>query len=246
VTRRVVLVIQHEQCEGLGSIAEALAASGVEARYVRAFAGDEIPRTPGPAVGLVVMGGPMGVYHHPRLTYLADEMRLIEAALGAGRPILGICLGSQLVAQVLGADVRPSGLKEIGWYPVSAAAAAATDPLWQGVPPRFPAFHWHGDAFPLPPGTVHLAGTEQCRFQAFRRGTNVYGIQFHLEVTDGIVREMVRAWPEELAEEGLDGARIVADTPRFLPEMRRVADQVFGGWAGLLEHGDERRETRDA
>jgi len=234
VTRPFVLVIQHEQCEGLGSIAESLAGRGVDARYVRAFAGDAIPRSASPAAGLVVMGGPMGVYDHPRLEYLAREMRLIESALAAEQPVLGICLGSQLLAQVLGAEVRPTGRKEIGWFPVDLTEAATMDPLWRGAPRQFTAFHWHGDAFPLPPGAVHLASTEACRFQAFRRGTNAYGIQFHLEVTEGIVREMTRAWPAELAEEGVDGARIVADADRHLPPMRHVADRMFGGWAALL------------
>lgn len=229
-----MLVLQHEQCEGLGTIAESLAAESVTPTYVRAYAGDPVPAGPGDAAGLIAMGGPMGVYDHSRLPYLAAEMRLIEAALAAERPVLGVCLGSQLLAQVLGAEVRPSGVKEIGWYPVDLTPAAASDPLWQGHPGRFVAFHWHGDAFPLPPGAVHLISSAACPCQAFRAGTGAYGIQFHLEVTQGIVREMLRTWPEELVAEGVDADAILADTARHLPALRPVADSVFGRWARRL------------
>ncbi|MSR06527.1 MAG: amidotransferase [Gemmatimonadetes bacterium] len=234
MTRPFVLGIQHEPFEGLGTIADALEARGVDVRLVHSYAGDAVPREPGGAIGLVVMGGAMGVYDHPRLPYLAQEMRLIEKALSLKIPILGVCLGSQLLAQVLGADVRPSGIKEIGWFAVDLTDEATVDPLWRGLTRRFTAFHWHGDAFPLPPGAVHLASTDRCVFQAFRHGTTAYGIQFHLEVTDALVRGMVEAGAGELAAEGLDGPRIVAEAARFLRGMRPVAGQVFRGWAALL------------
>ncbi|MBI4420001.1 MAG: gamma-glutamyl-gamma-aminobutyrate hydrolase family protein [Gemmatimonadetes bacterium] len=229
-----VYVVQHEQCEGLGTIAESLAAAGVATRYVRSFAGDSIPAALDGASGLVVMGGPMGVYDHPRLPFLKDEMRLIESTLRLGRPVLGICLGSQLLAQVLGAEVRPSGHKEIGWLEVRLTEAAGADPLWTGVPQSFMAFHWHGDAFSLPPGATHLASTRLIPCQAYRFGTTAYGIQFHLEVTEGIVREMLRTWPDELQEEGLDGREIIDAATRFLPAMRAIGRGVFGRWVGLL------------
>src|SRR2546421_5522400 len=115
----IVLVVQHEQVEGLGTIAETLTQVGAKPRYVRAYAGEPVPRGLDEASGLIVMGGTMGVYDAPRFPFLRDEMRLIEAALRDTRPVLGICLGSELLAQVLGAEVRPTGRKEIGWFDVT-------------------------------------------------------------------------------------------------------------------------------
>src|SRR5262249_28104091 len=150
---RTVLVLQHEQVEGLGTIAESLSDAGVTPRYSRAHAGEPVPRELGSAAGLIIMGGPMGVYDADRYPFLRDEMRLIEKALASGAPVLGICLGSQLLAHTLGADVKPSGGKEIGWYQVRLTAAGQEDPLWRGIPSAFTAFHWHGDLFALPQGS---------------------------------------------------------------------------------------------
>jgi len=229
----LVLVVQHEQVEGLGSIAESLGEAGTKPRYIRAFAGEQVPRTLGGAAGLIVMGGPMGVYDAPRFPFLRDEMRLIEAALRDARPVLGICLGSQLLAQALGAEVRSTGKKEIGWFDVTLTESAETDPLWSRVPRSFPAFHWHGDAFPLPAGATHLASSVMTPHQAFRY-QHAYGVLFHLEVTAGIARDMVGSWPDELREEGLSAEAIILSTDQLLPGMRSVAETVFGRWARLL------------
>jgi GMP synthase (glutamine-hydrolysing) len=232
--KREVIVLQHEQVEGLGTIAEALSGEGILPRYSRAHAGDSIPKELGGSAGLIVMGGPMGVYEASRYPFLRDELRLIEKALARGAPVLGICLGSQLVAHALGAEVRPSGGKEIGWYPVRLREAAATDPLWKGTEPSFTAFHWHGDFFALPKDAIHLASSDFSPFQAYRSGT-AYGFLFHLEATEAIVQDMVRAWPRELADEKLDGAAIVGGAKEHLSSMRSIARRVFGRFASLLK-----------
>lgn len=234
--RPFVTVVQHEQVEGLGSIAEALDEAGVGVRYVRASVGDPVPYDLGEASGLVVMGGPMGVYDAPRYPSLRDEMRLIEDALRKESPILGICLGSQLLAHVLGAEVRPAGRKEIGWFDVTLSGEAASDPLWAGIERRFPAFHWHGDAFHLPPGAIHLASSDLTACQAFRHGS-ACGLLFHLEVTTGIVRDMVRTWPDELRDANLSGQAIIGAADQFLPRMREVAHRFFRGWTKAINAG---------
>jgi GMP synthase (glutamine-hydrolysing) len=228
-----ITVLQHEQVEGLGTIAEALARRGISPRYVRARAGDAVPGEAGASRGLIVMGGPMGVYEVDRYPFLRDEMRLIEQTLSANLPVLGICLGSQLLAHVLGADVKKSGGKEIGWFDVSLMDAASIDPLWRGIEPRFPGFHWHGDVFTLPAGATSLAASAKSSIQAFRHGT-AYGFLFHLEATEGIVRDMVNTWPEELDEEGLDGEEITGAIRTCLPTMKGIAERVFDRFAGLL------------
>jgi GMP synthase (glutamine-hydrolysing) len=231
---RFVLVVQHEQVEGLGTIAESLAEVEVEARYLRAFAGATVPHEIGEASGLIVMGGSMGVYDAPRYPFLRDEMRLIESALRTATPILGICLGSQLLARVLGAEVAPAGQKEIGWFDITLSESAQSDPLWSGISRTFPAFHWHGDVFPLPAGATHLASSAMTPRQAFRVG-RAYGLLFHLEVTAGIVRDMIGTWPEELREEQLAGQEIIRAADQLLPPMREIAQTVFHRWTKSLE-----------
>ncbi len=227
-----VLVLQHVRCETLGTIADALDAVGISARYVRAFEGEPVPNGMGDAAGLVVMGGPMGVYDHPRYPFLLDEMRLVERALRDEKPVLGVCLGSQLLAAVLGAEVKKGNQKEIGWYPVRLTGEAASDPLWAGVASPFVAFHWHGDVFELPHGAVALACSELTQYQAFRYGRNAYAFLFHMEVTKEGVAGMVGAFPDELGETGVDGGDIMRAAEDHLPRLEVIGGLVFRRWAG--------------
>ncbi|HKC60150.1 MAG TPA: type 1 glutamine amidotransferase, partial [Myxococcales bacterium] len=142
-----VLVVQHEPFEGPGTLGETL--SGCELRLVRTFAGDPVPARLAED-GLVVLGGGMGVYEADRHPYLREEMRLLEAAVREGLPVLGICLGSQLLAAARGGSVVKAPRKEIGWFEVDLLPGATDDALFAGAPASFAAFHWHGDAFALP------------------------------------------------------------------------------------------------
>ncbi len=232
---RTVLVLQHAACETLGTIGDALERAPVRIAHIRVFAGDPIPTHMGEAVGLILMGGPMGVYEQDRYPFLAEEMRLIERALAAGKPILGVCLGSQLLAAALGARVWKGPQKEIGWFPVMLTEAARADALFRDVPSSFIAYHWHGDVFDCPSGAISLARSALTECQAFRYGTNAYGLLFHLEVTEPIIAEMVRAFAEELREAGLSGEEIVRHAARHLPELERVGHGVFHAWTRLIE-----------
>jgi len=182
-----VIVIQHVPHEPPGTIADALTAAGTSLQFVKPFAGDRIPPEPGGARGLVVMGGPMGVYEADRHPFLRDELRLLEATLRADLPVLGVCLGSQLLATALGAPVRPSGRQEIGWHRVRLTAEAQRDLLWAGTTRDFVAFHWHGDIFDLPRGAVGLGSSDLTEHQAFRYG-RAWGLLFHMEITRAIVQ----------------------------------------------------------
>src|SRR5262249_25507763 len=153
--------------------------AGARAEHVRADLGQPIPRSIGEAAGLIVMGGPMGVYEQDRYPYLTDEIRLIEDALGVGKPILGICLGSELLAAALGAEVRRATSKEIGWHRVSLTDSALEDKLLSGIDSSFMAYHWHGDEFELPVGAVALIRSDATANQAFRYGDRAYGFLFH-------------------------------------------------------------------
>jgi GMP synthase (glutamine-hydrolysing) len=229
-----VWVLQHIQVETLGTIAQALDTQGIAAHYVRSFAGEAVPESMDDAAGLIVMGGPMGVYEKDRHPFLRAEMRLIEQALKAEKPILGVCLGSQLLAATLGAEVKKGKIKEIGWYPITLSEACRSDPLWAETDPHFTAYHWHGDIFDLPRGAVSLASSALTECQAYRYGSNAYGFLFHMEVTDAIIEAMVRTFSVELQEQGLDGGSIVAQAEEHLAPLQQIGGGVFQSWARLL------------
>jgi GMP synthase-like glutamine amidotransferase len=141
---------------------------------------------------LVIMGGPMSVHDERAYPWLVEEKRLIERAIKAGKRVLGVCLGAQLVADVLGARVYRNRHKEIGWFPVHLTGQATSSNLLVGFPQTFPAFHWHGETFDIPAGARHLAKSEACRNQAFELGGRVLGLQFHLEVTLASLRALIK------------------------------------------------------
>ena len=181
------VVIQHVAYEGPGAIAAAVAAGGGQLRLVRVDVGEPVP----PAdhvesmTGVVVMGGPMGV--DDDLPWLADERALLRAAVEAGLPVLGVCLGAQQLAMALGGDVRRGPAPECGVGEVHLTTAALADPVFGPAPTPLPCVHWHGDTFSLPAGAVHLARNDAYENQAFRAGARAYGLQFHVEVTAALV-----------------------------------------------------------
>ena len=229
-----VWVLQHTPSETLGTIEDVLRGHQVAFNYLQTFAGQPVPAEMGDQAGLIVMGGTMGVYEQAEHPFLRDEMRLIESALKLGRPVLGVCLGSQLLAAVLGAEVKKGERKELGWHAVTLAEHTAEDPLFAGIQPEFWPFHWHGDVFSLPQNAVGLASSVQTPCQAFRYGKNAYGILFHLEVTGEQISQMLADFAEELREAGGKATDIAEQIPRHLPALQEIAGAVFGRWASLL------------
>ena len=228
-----ILVLQHVHTEPLGTISDALDSRGLSYRYVRSYDGEDIPTDFGNAVGLVVMGGPMGVYEQETHPFLTAEMRLIEQALSRGMLVLGVCLGSQLLASVLGADVTPGPRPEIGWAPISLTDDAAVDRLLHPVTPTFTGFHWHGDVFDLPDGATLLASSEMTECQAFRHGNNAYGFLFHMEVNEFMVRDWAASNKAYLAKSAVDVDDVVKGIPEHLTGLQHTGRIVFGNWADL-------------
>jgi GMP synthase (glutamine-hydrolysing) len=216
----VVTVIQHEPGEGAGTLTPLLS----DVRLVRTFAGDPVPDR---ADALVVLGGGMSAYDP--LPHLRDEIRLLKRCIAEERPVLGICLGSQLLAQALGASVARAPRKEIGFYRVRLTDAAKDDALFHTAPDDFIAFHWHGDAFTLPERAVALASSTMTPLQAFRFGPRAWGIQFHLEVDAEVLAAMLSS--EDLGE---DARLLEAQAARELPRLQRIAASVFSNWTALL------------
>ncbi|MGC8553187.1 MAG: type 1 glutamine amidotransferase [Phycisphaerae bacterium] len=231
---RHVIVVQHVPPEGIGSIAHSLKAADIKAQTCEIFAGHAVPQAINGAAGVIIMGGPMGVYEQDRHPFLTHELNLLRSALDANKPILGICLGSQLLAAALGSRVYPGRQKEIGWHEVKRSDAAKADKLFSDAPDAFQAFHWHGDVFDVPQGAVPLLSSELTPCQAFRFGAAAYGLLCHLEVTQTTVAAMAETFGDELISVGGNGRTIIKKTARNLPSLQTISRRVFDQWVGLL------------
>jgi len=224
-----VIAFRHVPFEHLGLIAPALEAKGIEFEYADLYEDPALSIPLDGIDGLILMGGPMSA--NDDLGYIRRELGLIRQAAEEGKPVLGVCLGAQLIAKALGGRVYRNPVKEIGWFPVGWTEAARQDPLLAGLTQPETVFHWHGETFDLPAGAVWLAASEACRNQAFRFGDNAYGFQFHLEVTP----EMIADWVRQDANEG-DVRELAAplDPHCNAARLRELSGQVFGRWADLL------------
>lgn len=188
------MAVQHVPFEGPGLIAEIAARRGIELRICHPYRGEPLPSVE-ELDGLVVMGGPMGVGDTAEHPHLAHETELIAAMVHAGRPVLGVCLGAQLIAHALGAEVYRGAQAEIGFGSVSLTEAGREDPVLGSFGAEvLPVMHWHQDTFDLPDNALWLARSELYAHQAFRLGDRAYGLQFHLEVD----RQLADAWRKHL------------------------------------------------
>jgi GMP synthase (glutamine-hydrolysing) len=220
----------------LGTVAGAIESAGMEFRYVELFASIPSRLDLDQAAGLIVLGGPMNVDQCDEYSFLESEVAWIQEAASKKLPVLGLCLGGQLLAKALGAKVAPNGVKEIGWYDVDLTPEARSDPLFADCGDKIRAFQWHGDTFALPGGAVRLAGSRLCAQQAFRCGDSAYGLQFHLEMT----AEMIEEWLTEAANSRelaslnyIDPEAIRRQTPEYLPQMQVVGAKLFGRFAEM-------------
>lgn len=204
-----IQVFQHVAFEGLGSMEDWLAGRGHLLSRVPLYAG-ALPAGPD-ADWLIVMGGPMGVHDEAEFPWLKAEKAALRAALERGAAVLGVCLGAQLLAHVLGAEVKPNAAKEIGWFPVDLSAEARATWLGRVFPQRFTPFHWHGDTFGIPAGAVPLGSSQACRNQGFLWKDRALGLQFHPEVTPASLEALSRECGGELALAGGEGGRFVQD-----------------------------------
>jgi GMP synthase (glutamine-hydrolysing) len=231
-----IYVLQHHSVENLGTIADALEGNALAWQYVRVADGQPVPANMKGAGGLIVMGGPMSVSQTDRYPWLRDEMRLIEDAMKLNLPVLGVCLGAQILAAALGAKVdrNPNG-KEIGWHPIRLGDSAKDDRLMRDLPATVTPFHWHGDIFDLPPGAVSLASSDKTPCQAFRMGDKAYGFQFHFEVTPDGVAAMADAFAKELVRENIPADRMIAQASEFLPPLETISNKVFSRWASPIQ-----------
>lgn len=222
--------IEHVPFEGPGAIAQYAGARGHVLTRTRLFIREPLPVIE--EVDLfVIMGGPMSVHDEDRFQWLREEKRFLSKAVDAGARMLGICLGAQLLAEVLGGEVSPGNCREIGWFPVSLTTAGARSPLFAGFGSEFPAFHWHGETFSIPPGATWIAESSACRHQAYEAHGRIVGLQFHLETTPESMEQLIANCADELAHR-----TVFMQSPE---EMRARQELTASTWThlfGLLDN----------
>lgn len=211
--------LQHVAFEGLANIEVWAKQQGFTITCTRLYQGEKLPEV-NQLDWLVVMGGPMNIYEEKEYPWLAAEKRFIAEAVESNKIVLGICLGAQLIADVLGGKVYRNDQKEIGWYPVSLTAEARNSSVFSVLPKSFIAFHWHGDTFHLPPGATRIAESEACRIQAFEYNHGrVIGLQFHLESSADSIQLLLDNCGEEL----VDG-RYIQKAHEILPREKPLEE----------------------
>jgi GMP synthase (glutamine-hydrolysing) len=233
-----VLVLRHVPHEHLGTIAIALGLRNLAYKYVN-FYEDTIPNLSiDGSSALIILGGPMNVYETDKYPFLEKEDKLIKRAIEKDIPVLGICLGAQLIAKSLGAQVTKNNEKEIGWYPLIVTDEGSKDNLLKHLNVEETVFQWHGDTFEIPKGATRLAESPLCLNQAFRFGSNIYGLQFHIEVTPGMILEWLNV-PENrreitLLKDKLNPEVIKTYIPLFIDRLNLLAKSVFLEFCGRI------------
>jgi GMP synthase-like glutamine amidotransferase len=222
-----VLILKNIVTEGPGTMGDFLKKEGIPFTVVEIGAGEVPPPLEGFSA-LVILGGPMGVYEKDRYPHILNACRIIREAINREMKVLGICLGSQMIAHCLGASVYPGPEKEIGWHPIELTGEGLKDPVMRKLAAhpdvgdfwrRFMVFHWHGDTFDLPPGAALLAGSKLYRHQALRYSDKVYGFQFHIEIT----KEMLGKW----FQGSPDRKHVLDETEKYFPECKGRAMNFY-------------------
>ena len=232
-----ILVFQHVAAEPLGTLDRLIRGRGHRIRFANFERQPEAQPNVDRYRGLVVLGGPMNVEDHEHRHHLRTELRAIERMLAQGKPVLGICLGAQLLAHVLGAPVQRNPQPEIGWYRLQMTEAGQRDPVLAPLGPETPVFQWHSYRFEVPQGASHLARTDSCEAQAFRHGDNAYGFQFHLEMDEPLIERWLAnpVYRDELAAMGhTNEAAIRALTKQHIATMQAQAGTVFNNFLDLV------------
>jgi len=227
------LVLQHLDIEPPALLADCLMKAGNIIESVRIDRKEAIPDTLKDYAGLIVMGGPMSAKDN--LSFIQEEINLLRQAIAQDLPVLGICLGAQLLAKAAGAQIFPSPERELGWYRLLPTPDGESDPLFFTLPAKgLDVFQWHGETFSLPSDAKLLASCPKVPHQAFRLGSCQYGLQFHVEVDEAIIRTWIDAGESEREHLGENGARdILLEIPQHLSSMQLFCNSMCTQWLKL-------------
>jgi GMP synthase-like glutamine amidotransferase len=227
-----VKIFRHAAHEGAGYFGEFLDRHGIARETIRVDAGDPIPTDLAGTAGLAFMGGPMSV--NDPLPWIAPATALIRRAIGAGVPVLGHCLGGQLIAKALGAPVTRNRVREIGWHPVEVVKGDVARHWLGDLPEQFAVYHWHGETFALPEGATRLLSSACCSEQAFALGPHL-GLQCHVEMTAEMVIDWVGRDPRLVASATVQsGPEMLRDLEARVAALHHVADRLYARWVGGL------------
>lgn len=225
-----ILVVQHDREDPTGVVGESLAARGAELVTTLPHLGQALPAGPDGYDGLLLMGGPMCAADDKGHPYFPDLHGLVRRFHDSGRPILGICLGAQIIARAFGKRVYRNPVTEIGFRTVRLTKAGAADPMFSGFGELRP-MQWHEDTFEMPKDATHLAENDECRNQAYRIGAGTYAVQFHPEVT----RPMVRSWAKSPSAKSGTADRLEDEMNRYLPAAEKLGRTMGERWGELVE-----------
>ncbi len=225
-----ILVFRHIGIEGPGSIGDFFKNTTWGLKTLDLEKGEFLPATLGNIGAVISLGGPMNVYEDDKYPFLKDEVIFLQQAVKKEIPVLGICLGAQLLARACGAKVSKAPVSEIGWHKISLTGEGREDYLFTALPDEFDVFQWHEDTFDIPENGVRLAGSNSCPNQAFRFGRNAYGLQFHAEVNP----EMVESWIEEYAPDGAPGPDMIIESYKRKQTLEKYASILCLNFARII------------
>ena len=230
-----ILVFQNEECEHLGVFSKILNENNISYQYIKLYEEEEIPNL-NDYSAIIILGGPMNVYEERKYPFLKKENSSIKEALKINKPMLGICLGAQIIARAAGAKVYPAKRKEIGWFTIDLTVEGRDDTVFKGLERQLSVFQWHGDTFDMPTESKKLATSNLIPNQAFSIGETTYALQFHLEVTKQMISEWVNRYANELAslKEEVDTDKMMKYSEQYIQPLNKHASLLFLNFLRLL------------
>ncbi len=225
---------QHVHFEGLGLIKDWADTRGHKLSATKFYEKHTIPNVDD-YDALIIMGGSMSVHDEKIYQWLNDEKKHLKQAIKAGKPILGVCLGAQLIADVLGAKISPAPVKEIGWFPIAWSDVAMGNKIIAGLNPAMSVFHWHGEQFAIPDGATHLASSKACTNQAFLFGDRILGLQFHLEMNEKSIDTIIANCGNEISAPSptIQSEKVIKEKIANTASCERALFRMLDNWLDL-------------